>query len=344
MRIAFFVYPWAMQSPGGGEILLLKTKETLEKKGISVTFFNQWEHKLKNFDILHVFGSVKDCLGLMRAAKSAGTKVVLSPIFWSTFNRALNEYGSFTQKTIGALRHLAKVLVPIMPSARREMFLVADALLPNSKAELEQVSRLFAINKQKMHIVYLGIDEKFYNADPREFINKYKIKDFVLSVGRIEPRKNQLNLIKALKGSGKQLVFIGDPVIGYENYYELCRRSAEDAIFINRLQHSDSLFSSAYAACSVFVLQGWFETPGLVALEAGLAGAKLALTMGGSTKEYFKNYAEYFNPANPASIRKAIDLVLTKDKTKDLQRYLFDNFLWLKTTEENIKVYRRITS
>jgi glycosyltransferase involved in cell wall biosynthesis len=344
MRIAFFVYPWAMQSPGGGEILLLKTKEALEKKGVSIKLFNQWEDKLKDFDVLHVFGSVKDCLGLMQAAKNAKVKVVLSPIFWSTLNRAINEYGSFAQKTIGALRHAAKVLLPIMPSERRKMFLVADALLPNSEAEARQVSRLFAINRQKMHVVYLGVDERFYNAEPNEFISKYKIKDFILSVGRFEPRKNQLNLIKALKGSGKQLVFIGDPVIGYEKYYQRCRQSAEDAIFINRLAHNDNLLSSAYAACAVFVLQGWFETPGLVALEAGLAGAKLALTIGGSTREYFKNYAEYFNPASPASIRKAMNSALAKDKTKDLQKYIYENFLWPKTVEENINIYRRITA
>jgi glycosyltransferase involved in cell wall biosynthesis len=342
MRVAFFVYPWATQSPGGGEILLLKTKEFLEKSGISVTLFNQWEHKLKDFDILHVFGSVKDCLGLMQAAKRAGVKVVLSPIFWSTFNRALNEYGTPLEKTQMVLKHLAKVVFPFMPSARRKMFLLADALVPNSVAESMQVIRLFGIDKRKMHVVYLGADERFTEASASEFVNKYKIEDFILSVGRIEPRKNQLNLIKALKGSGKKLVFVGNPVIGYEKYYGLCKRLADDAIFINRLEHSDSLLSSAYAACSVFVLQGWFETPGLVALEAGLAGAKLAVTSGGSTREYFKDYVEYFNPARASSIRKAIERALAKEKTGHLKKYLLNNFLWTNTVQENIEVYKSL--
>ena len=115
MKIAFFVYPSALQAPGGGEILLLKTKEALEKKGISVKLFNQWEDKLKNFDILHVFGSVKDCLGIMETAKSLGVKVVLSPIFWSTLQRSLHEHGSLLKKSQMALRHLAKVVCPVMP-------------------------------------------------------------------------------------------------------------------------------------------------------------------------------------------------------------------------------------
>jgi len=344
MRVAFFVYPWAMQSPGGGEIFLLKTKEALEKQGVQVKLFNQWEDKLKDFDILHVFGSVKDCLGLMETAKNLHVKTALSPIFWSTFNRSLHEYGSFSTKTKMILRHSVKRFFPIMPSARRKMLTIADALLPNSFSEAEQVEHLFAIKKEKMYVVPLGVDEKFHQAEATEFIHKYQLKDFILSVGRIEPRKNQLSLILALKGSGKKIVFIGNPVTGYEAYYQLCRQSAENTLFIDRLEHSSSLLASAYAACSVFVLQGWFETPGLVALEAGLAGAKLAVTRDGSTREYFKDYAEYFNPANLLSIKTAIEKASAKPKNNQLPDYIMKNFLWLNCANATIEVYRKLLS
>ena len=57
MKILFFAYPSAFQAPGGGEVLLLKTKEALESKGIFVKLFDQWNDKLKDYDILHVFGT-----------------------------------------------------------------------------------------------------------------------------------------------------------------------------------------------------------------------------------------------------------------------------------------------
>jgi len=343
VKIAFFAYPHSFQVPGGGEILLLKTKESLEKKGVSIKLFNQWEDKLKDFDILHVFGSVKDCLGLMEAAKPLGVKIVISPVFWSTLNRALHEYGGTKKRLDMAIRHLVKTAFPFMPSSRKKMLQLADMILPNSKAEANQVARLFAVDKKKMHVCYLAADERFSKAKPDEFIAKFGISDFILSVGRIEPRKNQLNLIKALKKYGKKLVIIGNNVLGYEKYYEECRRIADkDVLFIKNINHESPLLVSAYAAARVFVLQGWFETPGLVALEAAFAGANLAVTSAGSTKEYFADYAEYFNPASPKSIRAAVSRALIKEKTSELRKYILDNFTWEKYAEENIKVYNQL--
>ncbi|MCM8782576.1 MAG: glycosyltransferase [Candidatus Omnitrophica bacterium] len=343
MKILFFVYPSAFQAPGGGETLLLKTKEALEAKGIMVKLFDQWKDKLQDYDILHVFGSVKDCLGLMQSAKSLGVKIVLSPIFWSTFQRAWHEYGTLKNKLQMSARHMAKKIFPVFPSARRRMFVLADALAPNSKTEADQINRLFAVSKNKMHIVPCGVDRRFANADARIFTDKYGLRDFVLSVGRIEPRKNQLNLIKAMRGFGKQLVFIGGVVPGFEAYFYECKRSGDkNTVFIDHLEHEDPLFASAYAASSVFVLPGWFETPGLVALEAGLAGARLAVTEVGSTREYFKDYAEYFNPSSIRSIREAIEKSLQKKSAEELRKHIMDNFLWECTVEENIKIYKHL--
>lgn len=343
MRVAFFAYPHSFQVPGGGEILLLKTKEFLEKKGIHVKLFNQWEDKLKDFDILHVFGSVKDCLGLMEAAKPLGVKVVLSPVFWSTLNRALHEYGGLNKKINMSVKHIVKAVFPFMPSSRRKMLEVADSILPNSEAEVNQLVKLFAADKNKMHVCYLAADERFATANPDEFISKFQVSDFILSVGRIEPRKNQLNLIKALRDCERKLVIIGNIVLGYEKYYEECRKLAGDRVlFIDNISHENSLLSSAYAASHTFVLQGWFETPGLVAIEAGLTGANLAVTNAGSTREYFKGYAEYFNPGSPKSIRAAVGRALDKNKTGELKKYILDNFTWEKYAKENIKVYNQL--
>ncbi|MFA5101420.1 MAG: glycosyltransferase family 4 protein [Candidatus Omnitrophota bacterium] len=343
MKIAFFVYPSAFQSPGGGEILLLKTKEALQAQGVSVTLFNQWEDKLKDFDILHVFGSVKDCLGLMSTAKSLGVINVLSPVYWSTLQRALHEHGGLARRSQMALQHIAKVVLPVIPSARRKMFLLADSIVPNAQVEADQVSRLFAIPASRMSVVPLGADEKFAAADPAEFRKKYSLKDFILSVGRFEPRKNQLNLIRALRGFNVPLVFIGNPVAEYRSYYELCKREADPStIFIDRLEHSDTLLASAYAASRAFVLQGWFETPGLVALEAGLAGANLAVTCAGSTREYFKEFVEYLDPADLHSIRGAVERALQKDRSQALRAHILGHYLWHHSAECQIRVYKKL--
>ena len=47
----------------------------------------------------------------------------------------------------------------------------------------------------------------------------------------------------------------------------------------------------------MFALPSWFETPGLAALEAALAGCSVVITPFGSTREYFGDLVEYARPA-----------------------------------------------
>jgi glycosyltransferase involved in cell wall biosynthesis len=345
IRVAFFTYPSAFQNIGGGEILLLKRKEYLEKEGIHCKLFDMWNDKLDNFDVLHVFGSVKSCLGLMQTAKNKKTKIAIDPVFFSTFQRALNEQGSLNDKLKGCARHLVKVAFPKFPSSRRKMMVLADAVIPNSYIELRQLNRLFGIPAKKMHVVPNCVDPIFGSGDKNLFMSRYNIKDFVLSVGRIEPRKNQLNLVRAMRGSGIPLVIIGDPVSDYPDYYEKCKKEGSgNTIFIGRIAHDDPMLRAAYKACSCFVSQGWFETPGLAALEAGLAGARVATTDRGCTKEFFRDLVEYFSPSSVNSIRKAVAKTLKRENSADLKEYIRNNLLWDVAAKKCIEVYKNILS
>ena len=344
MKIAFFTYPAAFQNVGGGEIQLLKTKEYLEKEGLRIDFFDMWNGKIENYDLLHVFGSVKECLGVVEIAKKRNVKVVISPVFWSDLRRAIYTEGGFRNKAEFLIRHLTKVVCPRFPSGRRKLFVNADRLLPNSEIEKQQIAKLFAIPCDKIRVVHNGVDERFLNSDPSLFRQKYGQDPFALSVGRIEPRKNQLTLIRAMnKVPEIRLVLIGSPVSGYEDYYEKCHKEARvDTLFLERLNHGDDMLSSAYAACEVFVLQGWFETPGLVALEAALAGARIIATSGGSTSEYFNDYVEYFDPSVPAAIARSIQAARRRPKEQVLRNYVRDHFTWNVCARETIDCYKDV--
>jgi len=345
IRVAFFTYPSAFQNVGGGEILLLKTKEYLEKEGLDCKLFDMWNDKLDDFDILHIFSTVKCCLGLMQTAKNKRIKIVIDPIFFSTFQRAFREHGGLGGKMGASLRHLTKVIFPHFPSSRRKMMLLADAIIPNSYIELKQIKRLFGIPKDKMHVVPNCVDPAFEYGDKNLFVSKYGIKDFILSVGRIEPRKNQLNLIKALKGFALPLVIIGDPVSDYMDYYDQCKRAGAGSVFfIGRIGHDDPMLKSAYKACASFVSQGWFETPGLTALEAGLAGAKVVTTDKGCTREFFKDLVEYCDPSDIKSIRSAIEKAIRGDSGAAFKDHIRRDLLWSIAAKKNIEVYRKLLS
>ncbi|MBI3316181.1 MAG: glycosyltransferase [Candidatus Omnitrophica bacterium] len=330
MKVAFFTYPAAFQNVGGGEILLLKLKEYLEKEGVKVDLFDSWRSRIEDYDWLHVFGSVKDCLGLVNVARARKVRVAITPLLWSDVRRAFFTHGSLLTKADFLARHWTKWLFPAFPSARRKLLTASDLIFPNSRAERDQTSRLFAVPASKMRVVPNGVDTSFLDADPAAAKKAFGSEPFILGVGRIEPRKNQLNLIRAVNQiPGKKLVLIGSPVSGAEMYFEACRKEGAGRVrFVPTLSHDDPLLKSAYAACEIFVLQGWFETPGLVALEAALAGARVVVTSGGSTREYFGDYVLYLNPADPEDIRKKITASLSIPPRGALKDHVLKNFTW----------------
>ncbi len=342
MKVAFFTYPSAFQNIGGGEIQLLKTKEYLEKEGVEVHLFDFWRDRVECFDLLHIFGSVKDCLGLAQTAKSRGIPVAVSPVFWSDFPRAFFMEGSLTERGLLAMRHLVKIICPIFPSSRRKLLAMADLILPNSEMEKWQITRLFAVSPEKIKMVPNAVEVSGTAPNLELFRSRYGPEPFILSVGRIEPRKNQLNLIRAAKKIPRmRLVLIGSPVSGYEAYDWKCRREGEGfTTFIPRLNHSDPLLVSALAACEVFVAPGWFETPGLAALEAALVGCRLAVTSGGSTREYFGEEVEYLDPASVSGIHTAIEKALKEPGSTSLRLKVLENFTWKHAAHKTLEAYR----
>lgn len=343
MAIYFYIYPSAFQTPGGGEIQLLKTKEHLQKRGIEIRLYDPWHDRLKKGDLLHVFGSVKYCYGLMRAAKEVGAKVVLSTICWSDWRSAFFTYPDWRQRSLNVLRHLAKACFPWTPSLRKSMMQISDLLMPNSEAEARQLTRFFLIPPKKIVVIPNGVDALYEKADPKPFVERYGLKDFYLCVGRIEPRKNQLTLIRAHRGLERPLVMIGEAVSRYAGYESQCRREAAANVhFLGPLPHDSELLRSAYTACDTFVLPSWFETPGLAALEAGLAGVKLVITDGGPTREYFGGEALYVVPHRISNIRNALIFAAGQSRNGRLGEHVRKNFLWEKVAEKVAESYAKL--
>lgn len=224
------------------------------------------------------------------------------------------------------------------------MIQISDALLPNSQTEADQLARFFQASPAKIRIVPNGVENTFAEAGPNLFIEKYGLKDFILCVGRIEPRKNQLNMIRALKGISQPLVFIGQYVPHYKAYYDLCRKEAGPNIhFLEVFPHGSPLLASAYAACNTFLLASWLETPGLAALEAALAGAKIVITEEGATREYFQDFAAYAAPDNLNDIRAKALAAFEQKKTPDLKNHILNTYLWKNVAQKTAQVYQEVS-
>lgn len=321
LTVLFHTWPAAFDCPGGGEIQLLEYEKYLSRMGVRVLRYDPWHPQFEEADIVHHFSSQPEQLFCEYSSLNKELPLVISSILWPDQK---NKY-DFPQ--IGGL------------------YSCASRILPNSHVEGEVLSALLSIPEKYFVPIVNGVDECFFKkVSPDLFRTTYGITGpFVLCIGNIETRKNQLNLIRALRGTGIQLVLAGQE--REPDYAVQCREAADDNMhFIGWLEHASELQRSAYAAAEALVLPSFLETPGLVALEAAAAGIpRLVITNAGCTKEYFGNLATYLTPDEPHSILKAVQSALSIPAGPcALRSHIADHFTWKRATEQLLKVYQQI--
>ena len=179
---------------------------------------------------------------------------------------------------------------------------------------------------------------------PDLFRATYGIENFVLNVGHIGPaRKNVLRLIHALEKVNARSVIIGR--IEDNAYGRMCVAAAKNnprLLLLDAIPNDSALLASAYAACDVFVLPSLFETPGIAALEAALAGAKIVVTKFGGTEEYFGGHAQYVEPTSWELIHHGILSALNAPKATHLRDHVAGRYLWQHVAEQTLAVYKTV--
>lgn len=297
----------------------------------------------KKPDIVHLFGSHRSHLRWIVWARQAGVRVLVSTIGWFSLRAYWRGGTNWPQKFVRAGKFLFRSACPWTPSWRGRLYRSADMLLPNSLAEARQLSRYFGVPPRRIHLVPNGADPRFAQADPALFVQSTGLSGFVFCPGRLEPRKNQLALIRALQGWPKPIVLMGDPVPGQETYVRACRQKAgPNVYFLPRLSHDDPLLASAYAACGCLVLASWFETPGLSALEAAVQGVPLILPEEGACREYFGDLAVYIRPNDLPAIRSAVEKALCAGRNPRLAKWVQTRYTWSQAAKATLQAYTRV--
>ncbi|MBI3466769.1 MAG: glycosyltransferase family 4 protein [Planctomycetes bacterium] len=342
LTVLFHTSPVAFHNPGGGEVQLLKTAQYLRGLGADVRLLDPWNDRLDQADWLHLFGTLPECLTMARLAKRVGVRVALSPISWYDPLVSWRLESGAVRKLRAVTGWLARRLCPRLPSWRRELIQCADLLLPNSQAEARQLKQLFQADPCRIVVVPNGVDARFAHADPELFPTLFGVRGFVLLTGRLEPRKNQLAVIRALRGTNVPLVVIGDPHLDHTDYYDQCFQEAGAGVrFVGRLEPDSPLLASAYAAARVVVLASWFETPGLTALEGAAAGAHVVVTERGSAREYFGQAARYVAPNDVAGIRRAICEAVATPRDGELRERVLRQYRWEAVAAQTLAAYQR---
>ena len=334
---------FVFQSPGGGETQLLQTGRHLEDLGVPVRLFSAWTDRLEKARLLHLFGMSREGLELgpdRESAGRAGGALADRVVRARRTGRPRDQPGPPSRGRGGLLSAAGRAG---HSNWRRELLLLADAVLPNSSSEARQLVRLFGIPRHSIRVVPNGVLPSRGTASPELFRDRFDSGPFVLFVGRIEPRKNPLGLIRAIRAVDLPLVVIGDAPPGCERYWLECRRAGGERVcWLGRLDHDDPLLASAYAAARVFALPSWFETPGLAALEAALAGCSVVITPFGSTRDYFGDLVEYARPDRALEIERAIVKCWNGAPDSRLARLVATRYLWPEVAQATAEVYDQV--
>jgi glycosyltransferase involved in cell wall biosynthesis len=340
MKVLFGTFPAASVLGGGVMVQANALARELRKLGAEVDLFDQWrQYELQQYDLFHLFAGHVGTYHLGRAMKALGLKLAVSPTFYS-------------RHSPGAIAAMLAIARPLRRKGGfwtehmfcKELCDMADLVLPNTQAEADLVRDAFGVPSFKIRVVRNGVDSRFADSKPDAFVDKYGIRDFLLYVGHIGwGRKNVASLLRSIAGLQFQTVLVGKSI---DNEYgrrcaELIRAN-ERVLHIPELPPESPMLASAYAAARAMVLPGLYETPGLAALEAALAGANICITKHGGTTEYFAEYADYLEPTSESSIRQAVVAAMARPKRGELSSRILRDFLWGGAAETLLAAYESL--
>lgn len=234
-------------------------------------------------------------------------------------------------------KHLAKcqAYTEILQDLR-VAYEMADMLLPNSHSEAAAIVKELGVTTP-CHVVPNAVDHLTFQ--PKRVCDP-TFAGCVLYVGRFEPHKNQLGLIQALKGTGLPLVLAGPVHPHHEAYYAECQRHVSEKVTIRPGQVHEDL-APLYRTAKVHVLPSWFETTGLVSLEAALCGCNIVSTNRGYSLEYFGDLVWYCDPADPGSIRRAVESAYSAPPRPELQERILSRYTWVHTAKATLAAYEQ---
>jgi glycosyltransferase involved in cell wall biosynthesis len=193
----------------------------------------------------------------------------------------------------------------------------ASAVVTVSETTKLDLQERMSVPAGKITVVSNAADERFFAAEPLADADRASIgvpKDYLLAVGTLEPRKNHLNLFRAIerlpRGYDVPLVVAGrvgwsaDDILRSANTL----REAGRVILLDYVD--DRLLPGLYAGALAVVYPSWYEGFGLPVLEGLASGTPVIASRVPAHVEVAGDQAIFVDPGEPAEIAEAMSEVL----------------------------------
>lgn len=324
----------------------------------------EWE---QGFDVLHCVnagGPKGPYLGAIKTARFLGIPTVTSTIYWPVAEQYKEM--AFAHQWSDRQQKEQVSILPEWEKQTQMLFLESDMLLPNAQLEMQSVVELIDKSPELMTrydgippyaVIPNAVDFK-NEIDPvarcdeelPEGLLKRLPKRFVLCVGRIEARKNQIRLVQAMTRLWEEGDDIGLVLVGRVTPQYIAGINWATLPILLHDETSPRRCIELMRRCTVYAQPSLLETPGLATLEAAALGKPIVSGRNATEEEYFGEHAYYCEPTDVDSIYEALKIALEEGRVSTAgssaraemrARHVRENYSYERATEALEEAYRR---
>lgn len=371
MKILLWTRSDCFKAKGGDMVQIENTFVELKKMGIDVVISDKNNVNLDEFDIVHLFQLdwTPETYLHAKRAKALGKKIIISPI-----HHSVEEVKKFDNEYVFGLRRISKLLfvdqfqrdtfkniyrsildrnkaLPTLYSVliglkemNKKVLEWSDIVLVQTKLEAQELKNTYNVDF-KWEVIPNGVTS-FY-TEKSKLKNLFDFEDYIICVGRIEPRKNNLNIIAAVKQIRKELnkdiklVFVGKKSNKHREYTTLFDLEVSKNDWIHFKDYlSYSSMPAVYKFAKVCVSASWFETTGLTLLEALFMGTN-AVSSSPRAEEILGEFSSYCKPESVESIASAIKTEYFRTRPK-LPSSFKEEYTWENTAKKTSLIYKAL--
>lgn len=201
----------------------------------------------------------------------------------------------------------------------------ADVLFSVSEFSKQDIAKHYGISPQRIRVTYNGVDTQRFHpadqADPQEINPRLAEmglahRGYLLTVGRLEPRKNHETLIRAyaqLPPDTPRLVIVGQRDFSYDKIFECVRtHGLQDRVHLLE-QVGDDTLPMLMRHARLFIYPAFAEGFGMPVAEALASGVPVITSNTTSLPEVAGDAALFASPTDASELAQVMQRVLSDE-------------------------------
>ncbi len=271
--------------------------------------------------------------------------------------------GFMKRRVLGQREHRCRA------NSEQHLAHLSDSIISPSPEEKENLIKKYGIPLSKVEVVSPGVNPRLFYPVKSQNVSRSLRKGpddiLLLYVGRIEPIKGLLNVVKGLKfmkennpslftkiriliiggGNKKEELSANEEVIRIKRMGEL-HGFLDKFSFLGSVDHLQ--LKKYYSTSDALIIPSLYESFGLVAVEALACGIPIIASQIGQLKAIVKEGRNGFSfpPHDPFSLYRSIEKFCAKRArlwNRELIREdVIRRFSWYSTADETYRIFKRI--